>query len=52
MHMAWAVFTVLIIFYLLGEFQFHAPSSIHALPFVAVAVVVIDYLLARGIKKG
>lgn len=51
MHMAWAVFAVLMIFYLLGVFQFHAPSSIHALPFVAVGVVVIDYFLARGIKK-
>lgn len=51
MNMAWAVFAVLMIFYLLGVFQFHAPSSIHALPFVAVAVLVLDYLIAKPFKK-
>jgi hypothetical protein len=49
--MAWSVFTVLMIFYLLAVFTFHATGSVHILPFVAVAVLVIDYLLARRFKR-
>jgi len=52
MHMAWAVFAVLMIFYLLGVFEFHAPGTIHILPFVAAAVLVLDYFLVKQFKKG
>lgn len=51
MNMAWAVSAVLMIFYLLGVFQFHAPSSIHALPIVAVSVLIFDYVIARRSRK-
>ncbi len=51
MHIARAVFAVLMIFYLLGVFAFHAPSTIHVLPFVAAGVLVLDYLLVRRLKK-
>lgn len=49
--MAWSVFAVLMIFYLLGVFEFHAPSTIHILPFVAVAVLILDYLFARRFRN-
>ena len=51
MHIAWAVFAVLMIFYLLGVFEFHAPSTIHILPFVAVGVLVLDYFIVGRFKK-
>lgn len=51
MHMAWAVFAVLMIFYLLGVFEFHAPGAIHILPFVAAGVLVLDYFIARRLKN-
>jgi hypothetical protein len=49
--MAWSVFAVLMIFYLLGVFEFHAPSTIHILPFVAVSVLILDYFIAKQFKK-
>jgi len=39
------------IFYLLGVFAFHAPGTIHILPFVAVGALIIDYLFARRFRK-
>ena len=51
MHMAWAVFAVLMIFYLLGVFAFHAPGTIHSLPFVAAGVLALDYLIVRRFRK-
>lgn len=50
-NMAWAVFAVLMIFYLLGVLEFHAPSTIHILPFVAVGVLVLDYFIVKQFKK-
>jgi len=49
--MAWAVFAVLMIFYLLGVFEFHAPSTIHLLPFVAVGLLILDCLIVKRLKK-
>lgn len=49
--MAWSVFAVLMIFYLLGVFEFHAPPAIHILPFVAVAVLILDYFVARRFRE-
>jgi hypothetical protein len=51
MHMAWAVFAVLMTFYLLGVFEFHAPATIHILPFVAVGVIILDYLIVKRFRK-
>jgi hypothetical protein len=49
--MAWMVSIVLILFYLVGRFAFHETSVIRYLPYVAGAVLVVDYLLARWLKK-
>jgi predicted membrane metal-binding protein len=49
--MSRAVFAVLMIFYLLGVFAFHAPGTIHILPFVAAAVLVLDYLIVKRVPK-
>ena len=52
MHIAWAVFAVLMIFYLLGVFEFHAPTTIHILPLVAAVVLILDYLIVKRFRKG
>ena len=51
MHMAWAVFVVLMVFYLLGVFEFHASGTIHILPFVAMGVLVLDHFIAKRLSK-
>jgi hypothetical protein len=45
--MAWMVALVLILFYLFGRFMFQDSPLIHVLPFIAVAVVIVDYLIAK-----
>ena len=45
--MAWMVSIVLILFYAVGKFAFHETSLIGLLPFVALLILVIDFLLAR-----
>ncbi len=45
--MAWMIVIVLMIFYLLGLFVFHATQAIHLLPILALSVLIIDFLLAR-----
>lgn len=49
--MAWLIFVTLMLFYVLGLFVFHATGPIHLLPFVAVAVPLIDHFLVRSAKK-
>ena len=48
--MAWIIVVVLLLFYVLGLFVFHATGPIHILPFVAIAVPLIDYFLVRKHK--
>jgi hypothetical protein len=48
--MAWIVFVVLMLFYVLGILVFHATGPIHILPFVAVAIPLIDRFLVRKYK--
>ena len=48
--MAWIIFVVLLLFYVLGLFVFHATGPIHILPFVAVAIPLIDRFLVRRYK--
>ena len=48
--MAWLVALVLIIFYLLGVYVFHAGGGIHVLPVIAVAVVIIDFVFYRRLR--
>jgi len=49
--MAWMVAIVLILFYAVGRFAFHETSLIGYLPYVAGAVLILDYLIARFMKK-
>ena len=48
--MAWIIFVVLMLFYVLGLFVFHATGPVHILPFVALIVPVIDWILRRRSK--
>ena len=50
--MAWIIVVVLLLFYILGLFVFHATGPVHILPFVAVAVPLIDHFLVRKYKAG
>ena len=45
--MAWMIFIVLLLFYVLGLFVFHATGPIHILPLVAIAIPLIDRILVR-----
>ena len=45
--MAWIIFIVLLLFYVLGLSVFPASGSIHILPFVAVAVLLVNRWLMR-----
>ena len=49
--MAWIVSVTLLLFYILGLFVFHATGPVHILPFVAVAVPLIDQFLMRRYKS-
>jgi hypothetical protein len=49
--MAWMVAIVLILFYVVGRFAFHETSLIGYLPYIAVAVLILDYLCARFSKR-
>ena len=48
--MAWIIVIVLLLFYVLGLIVFHATGPIHILPFVALAIPLIDRLLLRKFK--
>jgi hypothetical protein len=45
--MAWIIATTLLLFYVLGLFVFHATGPVHVFPFVAVAVLFLDWFLMR-----
>ena len=45
--MAWIVSITLLLFYVLGLFVFHATGPVHILPFVAVAILLLDRFLRR-----
>ena len=49
--MAWLVSIVLLLFYGVGRFAFHETSLIGALPFVAVLVLILDFVLARYFRR-
>ncbi|MDX6529129.1 MAG: hypothetical protein QOH41_1419 [Blastocatellia bacterium] len=48
--MAWLIFIVLLLFYVLGLIVFHATGPVHVLPFAAVAVLLLDRILMRRYK--
>jgi hypothetical protein len=48
--MAWLIFIVLLLFYVLGLIVFHATGPVHVLPFAAVAVLLVDRILLRRYK--
>ena len=45
--MAWMIFVVLLLFYVLGLSVFHARGPVHILPFAAIAVLLIHRILTR-----
>jgi hypothetical protein len=49
--MGWLVMIVLLVFYFLGLFVFHATGPIHILPFVAVATLIGYLWLLRRYRK-
>jgi hypothetical protein len=49
--LAWIIALVLIIFYCLGLFVFHGTSAIHLLPFLALVILLSDYLLAPRFRR-
>jgi len=49
--MAWIIAIVLMIFYSLGLFIFHGTRAIHILPFLALGILVVDFLLARHFRR-
>ena len=49
--MAWMVSFTLILFYVVGTYAFHETRLIGALPYVAVLVLLIDFVLARAFKR-
>jgi hypothetical protein len=48
--MGWIISIVLLLFYVLGLFVFHATGPVHILPFVVVAVPLLDRVLMRRSK--
>ena len=48
--MAWIISVALLLVYVLGLFVFHAAGPVHILPFVAVAVLLLDRVLIRRYK--
>jgi hypothetical protein len=49
--LGWIIALILLIFYGLGLFVFHGTRAIHLLPFLAVVVLIADYLLAKQFRK-
>ena len=49
--MAWIIALILLIFYFLGLVVFHGTKAIHILPFLMLAVIAADYLLAKTFRK-
>ena len=45
--MGWIIFIALLLLYVLGLLVFHASGAVHILPFVAIAVIVTDWVLKR-----
>jgi hypothetical protein len=45
--MAWFVALILILFYVLGRYFFHAGPAFYLLPLLALLVIVIDFVGAR-----
>ena len=49
--MAWFIAAALILFYLLGLFVFHGPTTLHLLPVLALLVIVVDQFLTRLFRR-
>ena len=50
--MAWIIALILLVFYALGLFVFHGTRAIHLLPFLALMVLIVDYLLVKRFRRG
>ena len=49
--MTWMVALVLMLFYFLGNYAFHQTGLTSALPYVAVAILILDSLLVRLFRR-
>jgi len=49
--MTWMVALVLILFYFLGNLAFHQTGLSRTLPYVAAAILILDFLLARRFQR-
>jgi hypothetical protein len=49
--MAWMVSLVLIMFYVMGKYAFHDTTFSKFLPYAAGAVIIIDYIFGRWLRK-
>lgn len=49
--MVWIIVITLVLFYVLGLFVFHATGPVHVLPFVAIALPLLDWWLVRRSRR-
>ena len=49
--MTWIIVITLLLFYVLGLFVFHATGPVHVLPFVALVLPLVDWLLVRQSRR-
>ncbi|MDX6443825.1 MAG: hypothetical protein QOH71_899 [Blastocatellia bacterium] len=49
--MVWIIVITLLLFYVLGLFVFHATGPVHVLPFAAIALALVDWLLVRRTRR-
>ncbi|HYV25370.1 MAG TPA: hypothetical protein VE969_09050 [Pyrinomonadaceae bacterium] len=49
--MAWFVAVVLLLFYVLGRYVFHATAAIYLLPLIALLVIVTEFVSARFSRR-
>jgi hypothetical protein len=50
--MAWFIASALLLFYLLGLFVFHGPTTLHVLPLLAFLFLIVDAIAARWLRNG
>jgi hypothetical protein len=49
--MVWIIVITLLLFYILGLFVFHATGPVHVLPFAALALPLVNWLLVRRARR-
>jgi hypothetical protein len=49
--MVWIIVITVLLFYVLGLFVFHATGPVHILPFVALVLPLVDWILRRTSRR-